>query len=165
MYCKSCSAPTWIIAMIAGFALLFSTIALFKNNANIGIQAELVDAGGGIIADGTNVMFDNVVNDQSNYISYNATTDEFTITKRVNDTVSWWAAPDGAGPATTIDLVVAVDGVPYSTASSPIVSDEMATCALVTVDTVPATILLVNVTGEDIFVPLTTVQAGIVITK
>lgn len=154
-----------IVGAIAALALILALVALGISGANTGIQAELVGEAGGIIPDGSNVLFDNVVNDQSGSISYNPATGEFTITRRGTYNVDWWTAPDGAGPAINISFAVAVNGVPYSTASSPIVSGQMAASALVTINTVPATISLVNVTGEDVFVPTTPVQAGIVISK
>lgn len=158
-----------ILIIVTALLLLIALIimiSIFLGPTQIeGIQAELVGAGGGIIGNGDNVIFDTVLNDQSDNISYDTTTGEFTITAPGNYNVAWWTAPDGAGPATNISFAVAVNGVNYSIASSPIVSVQLAADALVTVDTVPTIITLVNVTGEDVFVPSIPVQAGIVITK
>ena len=171
----SCSKPYFVIRfisigiVISLLAFTLSVVAILLNvtasNNISGIQAELVGAGGGIIADGSNVIFDNVLNDHSDGISYNIATGHFVITKPGNYNVAWWTAPDGAGAATSVSFAVAVNGIPYSTASSPIVSVQMAANALVTIDNVPATISLVNVTGDGVFVPSIPVQAGIVITK
>ena len=161
MCCGSRNLFLWIVTILAA---LLALIALLVGDASSGIQAELVGAGGEIIPDGTNVLFDNVLNVQSP-ISYDPATGEFTVTEAGNYNVAWWTAPDGAGPATSISFTVAVNGVPYSTASSPIVSVQMSANAFVTIDTVPATISLVNTTGEDVFVPDIPVQAGITITK
>jgi hypothetical protein len=159
---------TRIIAIVAlTLAVIAIIISCINNKAPQieGIQAELIGAGGGIIPNGGNVIFDRILNDQSESISYNFATGEFTITECGTYNVAWWTAPDGAGPAINVSFAVAVNGVPYSTASSPIVSVQMAASALVTVNTVPVTISLINVTGDDVFVPSTPVQAGIVITK
>jgi len=153
-----------VIATIAILALILAAVGTGTGGFDPGIQAELVGAGGGTIPDGGNVLFDNVLNNQSG-ISYNPATGLFTITSRGNYFVAWWTAPDGAGSATNISFAVAVNGVPYSTASSPIVSGQMAANAFVTINTVPSTISLVNVTGDDVFVPIIPVQAGIVITQ
>ena len=165
MCCCSKNLVIGTIGLLAAVALILAIIALAVSGMNTGIQAELVGAGGGIIPDGSNVLFDNVVNDQSSSISYSPLTGEFTITWPGTYNVDWWTAPDGAGPATSVSFAVAVNGVPYSTASSPVVSVQMAASALVTIDAVPATISLVNVTGDDVFVPTIPVQAGIVISK
>jgi hypothetical protein len=165
MICRCKSIILGTIGTLAGLALILAIIALVISGMNNGIQAVLVGAGGGTIPDGDNVLFDTVVNDQSGSISYNPATGEFTVTRLGNYYVDWWTAPDGAGPATSISFAVAVDGVVQSTASSPIVSAQMAASALVTIDTVPATISLVNVTGQDVFVPTIPAQAGIVITR
>lgn len=157
----------WAIALATFlFAISLILIVNIINNPTEleGIQVELTDAGGGVIADGQNVLFNTVLNDQSNNISYNPGTGEFIITRPGNYVVSWWTAPDGAEAATSVSFAVAVNGVPYSTASSPIVSVQMSATALVTVTTVPATISLVNVTGAGVFVPTIPVQAGMVIT-
>lgn len=136
-----------------------------KDSGTEGIQTQLIGVGGTTIGSGDNVLFNSVLNDQSPHISYNAATGAFTIEKKGNYTVAWWFDTDGAGPAINVSFAVAVNGTPFSTASSPIVSGELSGNAFVTVETVPAVITLVNVTGEDVFIPSTPVQAGMVITN
>jgi uncharacterized protein (DUF2141 family) len=108
------------------------------------------------------VLFD-TLNNSGSSISYDPATGLFTITRPGDYNVAWWVDTDGAGPATSVSFSVEVNGVPYSTASSPIVSGQLSGDALVTLNMVPATISLVNVTGDDVFVPAIPVQAGIVI--
>lgn len=151
-----------VVAAIAITALILVVIGASTSGFGPGIQAELVGAGGGTIPDGTNVLFD-TLNNQGSSISYNPATGLFTITSRGDYNVAWWVATDGAGPATSVSFAVEVNGVPYSTASSPIVSGQLSGDALVSITMVPATISLVNVTGDDVFVPTIPVQAGIVI--
>lgn len=151
-----------VIAAIAIAALILVVIGLFTSGFGPGIQASLVEAGGGTIPDGTNVLFD-TINNQGSGIAYDPATGLFTITSPGDYLVAWWVATDGAGPATSVSFAVEVNGIPYSTASSPIVTGQVSGDALVTLNMVPATISLVNVTGEDVFIPDILVQAGIVI--
>jgi hypothetical protein len=166
--CKCKVVLSGILSAILLTALVFTIITVIdviESEDIQGIQAELNNAGGDILADGANVIFNSVLNDQSDIISYNPLTGEFTVAEPGNYLVTWWFSPDGAGPATTIDFAVAVNNIPYSITSSPIVSVQMASQSLVTIETAPAIITLVNVTGEDVFIPTTSVQAGIVITN
>ncbi len=149
--------------VITVVAIIIINIAI-EEPATVGIQTELtVEEVGEVVPDGGNVLFNTVLNDQSDNITYDPATGEFTITEPGNYYVSWWFAADGAGPAANISMAVAVNGVPYSTVSSAIVSDQISGYALVTVEDVPATISLMNVTGEDMFIPVVPVQSGMVI--
>ncbi|MFT3982294.1 MAG: hypothetical protein QM697_00190 [Lachnospiraceae bacterium] len=152
-----------VLALVLALAAIICSIININNADNRGMQAELNNAGGEVIANNSNVIFNHVLNDQSENISYNSATGEFTITEPGNYEVAWWTAPDGAGPAANISFAVAVNGIPYAAVSSPIVSVQMAGNALVTVESVPATLSLVNVTGEAVLIPNTPVQSGIVI--
>ena len=151
-----------VVAAIAITALILVVIGASSSEFGPGIQASLVGAGGGTIPDGTNVLFD-TLNNMGSDISYDPVTGLFTVTRRGDYNVAWWVATDGAGAATSVSFAVEVNGVPYSTASSPIVTGQLSGDALVSLNMVPATISLVNVTGDDVFVPAIPVQAGIVI--
>ena len=165
--CSCCSKTAlWVvIALILTGLFIFLIINLASPAVLGGTQAELNSAEGDILPNGDNVVFNTVLNNQSSDIIYNPVTGEFTITAPGNYLVSWWFATDGAGPAINVSFAVDVNGVPYSIASSPIVSGQLSGDALVTVTTTPTVVTLVNVTGEDVFIPTTPVQANIVITQ
>jgi hypothetical protein len=128
-----------------------------------GIQAQLVGVEAGIIANGANVIFNTVTNDQSLNVNYNPATGEFTITGVGNYFVSWWVAADGAGAAITVSFEVELNGGAGIIGSSPIVSGQVNGTALVTVGATPAVLTLVNTTGDGVFIAATPVQANIVI--
>lgn len=128
-----------------------------------GIQAQLTGAGGSIIADDANVVFDTVLTEENDIIVYEPATGRFIINRPGDYFISWSVAPDGAGPAVNVSFAVAVNGLPYAAMSSPIVSGVLSGEALVTIGDTPAVITLVNVTGEGVFLPATPVQADIVI--
>jgi hypothetical protein len=162
--CKKTIACVLVSVVILAF-LVVAIIGICTTTVFGGVQAQLDDAGGAVLANGSDVAFNTVINDQSTDITYNPVSGDFIITKPGNYLVSWWFATDGAGPATSVSFAVEVNGVPYSTASSPIVSGQLSGTALVTVTSTPTVITLVNVTGETVFIPTTPVQSGFVITE
>jgi len=165
---SSCCNKTIACVLVSILFLAFLVVAIlgiFTPTSLGGVQTQLDNAAGDVITNGSDVEFNTVLNDQSADISYNPATGAFTITKSGNYLVSWWFAAGGAAPATTVSFAVEVNGVPYSTASSPIVSGQLSGTALVTVTSTPTVITLVNVTGDDVFIPATPVQSGFVVTE
>jgi hypothetical protein len=154
-----------IAALAAAITALVLVLTL-PATALEGIQAEFAVADGGLFLNGANIVFNTVVNDASGNIAYNAGTGVFTITDPGNYLANWWVASDGAGPAVGVSYTLEVNGAPYTTVSSPIVSGQTSGTALITVGAAPVTVSLINSTGEDIFIPATIpVQAGITITR
>jgi len=124
---------------------------------------QLLGGGGGIIDDGDNVVFDTVVNSQSASINYDDATGEFTISQPGNYYVTWWIATEGAEFATQVVFGIVVDANPPVQAASSIVAGQLSGSALITIGAPPATLTLVNLTGDNVFLPETPVQANIVI--
>jgi hypothetical protein len=111
------------------------------------------------------VIFNNLLTDQSLNINYNSGTGQFTILQAGNYYVTWWVATDGAAPATTVSFGLSLNGGGPIIGSSSIVSGQVNGSALIVVGATPATLELVNATGETVFIPATTVQANIVIVE
>jgi hypothetical protein len=169
-WCNRCFNFKTLLCLLLGilaalFVVFFIIDITSPEPALSGIQAQQLDAEGTVIADGGNVIFDSLLNDQSDNISYNSATGEFTITEPGNYYVDWWVGTDGAGPGTNVTFAIEVNGVEYSDASSPIVSGQLSGEALVTVTTTPTIITLVNTSGNDVFVPTIPIQGNIVITE
>ncbi len=96
-------------------------------------------------------------------MTLNAANGEITITAPGNYYVSWWIAVDGSTVATTITFTLESDGAPLSSAATPILSDQLTGADLITVVGTPSVLTLVNTTGNDVFIGVTTVQANLVI--
>jgi len=128
-----------------------------------GIQAQLQGSGATIIADGATVLFDTVLLEQSPNISYNAGTGEFTLSAAGNYYVSWWVATDGSAGPVNMVFAVEVGGTPVAAGNAPIVTGQVSGDALITVETAPAVVTLVNATGADVGYASTGVQANITI--
>lgn len=130
-----------------------------------GIQTQLTEEGNTLLPNDNAIVFNNLINDQSSDINYNSTTGEFTITKPGNYYVSWWVATDGSTSVPTVNFSVAINGVPHSMGSSPIVSGQVSGSALITVVSSPTTVTLVNTSTDDIQIANTAVQANMVIVE
>jgi hypothetical protein len=104
-----------------------------------------------------------VLINQNPNISYDAGTGAFTISATGNYYISWWIAIDGAGASPTAAFAIEIDGGGGILGATPAVTSQLVGSALVTVAAVPATITLVNVTGQPVFLANTLVQADIVI--
>jgi hypothetical protein len=134
-------------------------------NTLLGIQTQLADSGGALIADSSQIIFDTITNDQANDISYNLATGVFTITAPGNYYVSWWVSVDGSDGPIILTFAVKLNGGGGVLGSAPTITGQINGSALVTVAATPATITLVNVTGAAVVLADTPVQANLVITE
>ena len=125
----------------------------------------MVTDAGFTIPDGGTVIFNSMVNDQSLNINYSLVTGQFTILAAGNYFVTWWVDTDGAEEQITVSFGLSLNGGPPNVGVSPIVTGQLNGSALVTVGAAPATLQLVNATGDNVFIPLTPVQANIVIVE
>ncbi len=153
----------WLLTVI--FFIFFIIQTSTPESMLGGIQAQRTNATGTIIPIGGNVIFDTVLNDQSDNISYNSTTGEFTITKPGNYYVDWWVSARSEEGSLYTAFTLEVNGVPYSTASSLSGIEQLSGEALLTVTTVPTTIRLVNTSDDRVIIGALPVQANIVIAE
>ncbi len=131
-----------------------------------GIQAQLGGVvGGSTIADGSVVVFDNVVVDMAPSVTYSDVTGEFTILAAGNYFVAWWVAIAGAAAATNVSFAIQLNGAGNVFATTPNLIGNLDGTAFVSVGSVPSTIRLVNLTGDTVFLPEQDVVANIVILK
>jgi hypothetical protein len=130
-----------------------------------GLQVQYSTGTVQIIADGAAIPFNSVVNGPSPDLTLNVVTGEITIDEPGNYYVSWWIAVDGATAATTITFTLELDAAPLSSASTPILTDQMSGAHLITVVGTPAILTLVNANGNDVGIANTTVQANLVIAQ
>lgn len=128
-----------------------------------GIQAQLQGSPGTLIEDAANVIFDTMINDQSENISYNALTGEFTILQAGNYYIKWWVVTDGSAGPVNMVFAVFVDGSSFAIGNSPIVTGQVNGEAFITVLDSPVTVALVNQTGAEVVFANIPVQADITI--
>ena len=128
-----------------------------------GIQAQLIGSGGDLINDGANVIFDTVINDQSENISYSPADGVFTISANGNYYVDWWVTTDGSGGPVNMVFSLSVNGSSVSLGNSPIVTGQVNGNAFITISDAPATLTLVNQTGAEVVFANIPVQANLTI--
>ncbi len=128
-----------------------------------GVHAQVQESPGTLIADGENVIFDTIINDRAENISYNAVTGEFTISGTGNYYINWWVTTDGSGGPVNMVFAVLVDGSTVSQGNSPIVTGQVNGNAFITVSDSPVTVTLENQTGAEVVFANIPVQADITI--
>ena len=127
------------------------------------IQAQLVDDGGGTIADNSNVIFNTVLKRKGTNITYDIATGEFTLAANKLYYVSWQVATDVENTITNIAFGSSVDGLLGPGTSSPSLVGQISGTALIETDESSQTLALVNRSGGTVTYASNTVQANIVI--
>lgn len=128
-----------------------------------GIQMQLIGSAQRVIDTQQPLVFDMAVNDQSPYIGYNPLTGEFILSRPGNYFVSWWVATDGSHFPNSISFSLNVNTVGYTLSSTPIVTGQLSGSSLVTVETVPTTLTLNNISPSAVALASTPVQANLII--
>jgi hypothetical protein len=98
-------------------------------------------------------------------ILFTAGTGVFTITSPGNYYVTWWVSTDGAGATTFVEFSIQINAAGDIPASSPIVTGQLNGSAMLTIAVVPATVTLINSTGETVGFGFTPTQANIIIAE
>ena len=132
-----------------------------------GLQVQLQGSSGGTVADGTNVLFDTVINAPTANIVYNAGIGNFFITQPGNYYISWWINTDGAGAETTVSFGIRVisGGGPtiLSSSPAPITTLQLSGSALLTVTTIPTVFSFFNDSGATVNYGTSPIQANLTI--
>ena len=128
-----------------------------------GIQAQLVASPLELLPNGSIVIFDTIVTNQSLDITYNPVTGAFTLSMVGNYFVLWWVATDGSDLLPNINFSLRLNGAGDILSSTPVVTGQISGSALVHVSSTPSTLTLVNASNDTIALANTEVQANIVI--
>lgn len=128
-----------------------------------GVQVQLTNAGGTTIPSGANVIFNNVITDQSLNITYNSANGQFLLTSARNYYITWWIATSGANDSQSITFDVQLNGSGGIAASTPITTGQLHGTAFIAVGAAPATLSLMNITGNAVSIPSTPIQANIIV--
>ncbi|HCU56355.1 MAG TPA: hypothetical protein DIC18_03355 [Clostridiales bacterium] len=142
-----------------------------------GLEATLTAGSGGTVANGFPIPFNNLVS--NNAIGANFVTGAVTLTRPGTYLVNWWVATDIDEPnaatkdqaATVrqagrqISFSVALNGSIVSGSYAPCWAGQVNGSSLVTVQSTPATLQIVNSSGQNVLLAQTTAQAGMTITQ
>lgn len=107
------------------------------------------------------VRFNTLVENTSDYITYDGASGEFTISRPGVYYVSWQARVDGAGPETVISFALDVVGVKQIVSTVGMPTSMIVDFAVIKVTSVPQKIRLVNITPSNVFFSSTPVLANI----
>lgn len=135
------------------------------SNSLSGIQAQLIGAANTLIESNHNVLFNDLLNQASSDITYNAATGEFLLPENKTYHVTWWIAVNGTETVPVIEFAVALDSIPFAVAASPQVTCQLCGFGLVSVASSPKTLSIMNVSGDFIRYAATSIQADIVIVE
>lgn len=138
------------------FAIIVITVIIIPAPATLnGIQTQLVGDVTNLENEET-VIFDDLIMDNSEAISYDDTTGEFSITQSGTYYLDWWVATDGTPLALTVDFaLVTPGGDTIITTSSPVMYGQAfgsAVLEVVATDVDPFVFRLINTTGNEIFI-------------
>lgn len=128
-----------------------------------GVQAVLDNAANVLIEDSANLIFNTVLNQSANTITYNPDTGSFTLPPIQNFYLSWWIALNGTETSSTIDFTILLNGIKYVSSSLPVVTGQLTGSAFLTTGNGYTSLTLTNTTGEIIRLANTSTQANLVL--
>jgi hypothetical protein len=130
------------------------------------VQVQLQGSSAGSVLNNTNVIFDTIILDAANYISYDITTGIFTISTPGKYLVHWWINTDGAEGQLSVIFKAEIGATAIAASSSePSTALQLYGQGLFEVGSVPVLLSLVNRTGATVVYGTATVQADLVVFK
>lgn len=133
-----------------------------------GIQVQLENAPEELLPNNSNVLFNSVISNLSPDISYNNSTGEFILLGNKNYYVAWWVAVNGTDSNisdTNVEFSIVVNNTSVAIGACPHVTCQVSGTSLISVNSIPKTLSLMNVSGGYIRYASTSIQANIVITE
>ncbi len=130
-----------------------------------GIETSLTNASGGTLADGSPVLFNNTVSNNTIGGTYASATGTFTLTEPGTYLINWWVALGTAQATQATAFSLTANGTPARTAYTGANAGEINGTSLITVGDSPVSIRLVNNSGFSIQYAVANVQSGATITQ
>ena len=118
------------------------------------------DSAGGDVTNTSNVVFNNILSNQTLDIDYDTATGEFTLNTAGIYYISWWIAEDVA--IAPVSFSVTLNNAPGPVSFSPLTTGQVSGSAIVTIGAT-ATVTLTNQTGSTVTYSTTAVQGGMTI--
>lgn len=129
------------------------------------IQAQLQNAAHTLIANNRAILFDMVLSQSNDDITYDNTIGKFMLAPNCTYFVSWWIAIDGTDISNNLDFAVAINDIPFAIGSAPEVTCQLSGTALIPTKAVPVRLSIMNASGNTIRFAATSVQANIIVIK
>ena len=137
-----------------------------------GLEATFTAGAGATVANGFPIPFNSLLSNNLNGGSF--VTGAITLSRPGTYLVNWWVAIGEQGDVATkgaggrpsqIGFSTTLNGAVVSTSYAPCGTGQISGSALVTVQSTPATLQIVNGSGENVVLASTTAQAGVVVTQ
>ena len=129
------------------------------------MQLSLEGSSGGTVAANASVPFDTVDANNTLGVSYTAGSGSVTIGRTGTYLVNWWVSIAGTQTAQSLAFAVSLNGSDVQTSYSDIGGGQIYGTAIVTVSSIPATLSLVNRSGDAVTYATAEGQSGLTLTQ
>jgi len=130
-----------------------------------GMQVSLVGSSGGTVEQGACVAFDALNSNNTLGVSYTPGSGKVNVARTGTYLVNWWVAIENAQTATSLAFALSLNGSDVQTSYSDIGGGQIYGTAIVTVSSIPATLTLVNRSGDAVTLVTAGGQAGMTLTQ
>ena len=130
-----------------------------------GMQLSLAGSSGGTVQNGANVPFDTVGANNMLGVSYAPGSGTVTISRTGTYLVNWWVAVEGTQTAESLAFAISLNGTDVQTSYSDIGGGQVYGTAIVNVTSIPATLSLVNRSGDAVTYVTASGQSGMTIVQ
>ncbi len=129
------------------------------------MQLSLVGSSAGSIANGACVSFDALNSNNTLGVSYTTGSGQINIARTGTYLVNWWVATCGTQTADTVAFALSLNGSDLATSYSDTGGGQIYGTAIVNVTSIPATLTLVNRSGDAVTLATAAGQGGLTLTQ
>ena len=130
-----------------------------------GLQISLVGSSGETIARGASVPFDALNVNNTVGVGYTPSSGVINVGRAGTYLVNWWVAVADEQTAEEIAFALSLNGSDVQTSYSDVGGGQIYGTAIVTVSSLPATLRLVNRSGDEVTLVTAAGQAGLTVTQ
>ena len=130
-----------------------------------GMQLSLVGSSAGSVASGACVTFDTVDFDNALGVSYTSGSGQIAVGRTGTYLVNWWVGIESSQSAESVAFALSLNGSDVATSYSDTGGGQVYGTAIVNVTSIPATLTLVNRSGEAVTLATAGGQSSLTLTQ
>ena len=130
-----------------------------------GMQLSLVGSSAGSVAHGACVPFDAVNSNNTIGVTYTPTSGVVNLSRTGTYLVNWWVGIESNQSAESVAFALSLNGSDLATSYADLGGGQIVGTAIVNVTSIPATLSLVNRSGNEVTYVTAAGQAGLTITQ
>lgn len=130
-----------------------------------GMQLSLVGSSAGSVASGANVTFDTMNVNTTLGVSYTLGSGQIVLGRTGTYLVNWWVAVENTQTADPVAFALSLNGSDVATSYSDTGGGQVYGSAIVNVTSIPATLTLVNRSGEAVTLATAGGQSSLTLTQ